>query len=217
MGCGAKPASRLAASLATIAPDAGPSATFVDLSLLPRVRAASVIVPFSMTDPINPESVYCPTCGTRLVQRTNDVPVCPSCGRVAYADPKFAAAAVIPLDGGIVLVQRAIEPGLGMWSFPSGYVNRGEMPNRAVEREVREECGLIVSASWVVGIYSTTGRPVVLGVYNAEVLGGALVAGDETLASRVFPIDDLPKMAFAYDQQIVEDWREGRRMRGTAD
>ena len=112
-----------------------------------------------MHDSIISDSVYCPACGAKLVQRTNDVPVCPSCGRVAYADPKFAAAAVIPLDGGIVLVQRAIEPGLGMWSFPSGYVNRGEMPNRAVEREVREECGLIVSAGWVIGIYSTTGRP----------------------------------------------------------
>ena len=167
-----------------------------------------------MTEPTKPDSVYCPICGTRLRQRANDVPVCPACGRVAYADPKFAAAAVIPHDGGIVLVQRAIEPGLGMWSFPSGYVNRGEVPGRAVEREVLEECGLIVSADWVVGIYATTGQPVVLGVYNAEVLGGALTAGDETLAARVFPVDDLPTMAFPFDDQIVEDWLEGRRLRG---
>ena len=170
-----------------------------------------------MTEITNPDSVYCPRCGTRLVQRSEDVPVCPACGRVAYADPKFAAVAVIPYDGGVVLVQRAIEPGLGMWSFPSGYVNRGETPSEAVAREVREECGLIVSADWVVGVYATAGQPVVLGVYNAEVLGGELIAGDETLAARVFPVDDLPTMAFAYDEQIVEDWREGRRLRGEAD
>ncbi len=167
-----------------------------------------------MTDPIIPDTVYCPTCGTRLRQRTSDVPVCPACGRIAYADPKFAAAAVIPHEGGVVLVQRAIDPGRGMWSFPSGYVNRGETPSRAVEREVREECGLIVSADWVVGIYATAGQPVVLGVYNAEVLGGALIADDETLAARVFPVDDLPDMAFAYDDRIVEDWLAGRRLRG---
>ncbi len=169
-----------------------------------------------MTDQTNSDSVYCQSCGTRLIQRTGDVPVCPACGRVAYADPKFAAAAVIPLDDGIVLVRRAIDPGKGMWSFPSGYVNRGETPSRAVEREVEEECGLIVSADWVVGIYATTGQPVVLGVYNAEVLGGTLVAGDETLAARVFPVDDLPDMAFAYDHQIVDDWQEARRLRTVA-
>ena len=101
-----------------------------------------------------------------------------------------------------------------MWSFPSGYVNRGETPSQAVEREVREECGLIVSANWVIGIYATAGQPVVLGVYNAEVSGGELIAGDETLAARVFPTNDLPAMAFAYDHQIVEDWRECRRLRG---
>ena len=170
-----------------------------------------------MADSIIPDSVYCSTCGTKLRQRAKDVPKCPACGRIAYADPKFAAAAVIPRDGGVVLVQRAIEPGLGMWSFPSGYVNRGELPSEAVEREVREECGLVVSADWVVGVYATAGQPVVLGVYNAEVVGGALIAGDETLASRVFPIDNLPKMAFAYDDRIVEDWRAGRRLRGLAD
>ena len=72
-------------------------------------------------------------------------------------------------------------------------------------------------ADWVIGIYATAGQPVVLGVYNAEVLGGELIAGDETLAARVFPVDDLPAMAFAYDDQIVKDWREGRRLRGEAD
>jgi ADP-ribose pyrophosphatase YjhB (NUDIX family) len=56
-------------------------------------------------------------------------------------DPRLAAAAILPLDGGIVLVRRAIEPAYGRWSFPSGYVNRGEQVERAVEREVLEETG----------------------------------------------------------------------------
>ena len=53
-----------------------------------------------------------------------------------YSDPKVAAAAIIPMDGGIVLLKRAIEPQIGMWGFPSGYVDRGEKLERALEREV---------------------------------------------------------------------------------
>ena len=30
------------------------------------------------------------------------------------------------IDGGIVLLRRAIEPALGKWVFPGGYVDRGE-------------------------------------------------------------------------------------------
>ena len=148
------------------------------------------------------------------MQREDAPPRCAPCGRVLYADPKFAVAAVIPRDGGIALVQRAIEPGLGKWSFPSGYVNRWERPERAVERETLEESGLEVSAKWVVGVYSTPGSPVVLCVYHAETLGGSLIAGDETLAAKVFPLDALPPMAFKYDHRIVKDWLAGCRLRG---
>ena len=67
-------------------------------------------------------------------------PECSECGRTVWNDPKLAAAAIVPVDSGIVMVQRAIEPAIGKWSFPSGYVNRGEKVERAVEREVLDRC-----------------------------------------------------------------------------
>ena len=75
-----------------------------------------------------------------LIQGTDGHPECLDCGRVIWSDPKLAAAAIIPFDNGIVLVQRAIEPAVGKWSFPSGYVNRGEIVEKAIEREALEEC-----------------------------------------------------------------------------
>ncbi|MEX2377158.1 MAG: NUDIX hydrolase [Dehalococcoidia bacterium] len=133
---------------------------------------------------------------------------------MAYADPKLAAAAIIPMDNGIVLVRRAIEPAYGRWSFPSGYVDRGEKVEKAVEREVWEESGLEVSARWLVGLYSEEGRPVVLSVYHAEITGGTLAAGDESSDAGTFPLDRLPEMAFDHDDRIIADWLEGRRLRG---
>ena len=138
---------------------------------------------------------------------------CVECDRIIYSDPKVAVAAIIPMDGGIVLLKRAIEPQMGMWSFPSGYVDRGEKLERALEREVMEECGLQVSVDWLVGVYSDEGQAVVLVVYCAEPVGGELVAGDETSEARVFAVDAMPELAFEHDDRIVRDWQEGLRMR----
>jgi ADP-ribose pyrophosphatase YjhB (NUDIX family) len=133
---------------------------------------------------------------------------CAACDRVIYSDPKLAAAAIIPHGDGIVLIRRGIEPAYGEWSFPSGYVSRGEVVERAVEREALEETGLKVSAKWLVGLYSRADSPVVLAVYHAEIEGGALVAADEALDVGIFKLDSLPELAFEHDSRILVDWRE---------
>jgi ADP-ribose pyrophosphatase YjhB (NUDIX family) len=111
------------------------------------------------------------------------------------------------MDGGIVMVQRAIEPAIGKWSFPSGYVNRGEKVEEAVQREVLEECGLETSIERLVGLYSEDGNPIILVVYEAKIVGGNLESADhETLDVGVFKVDDLPDLAFTHDRGIVADW-----------
>ena len=105
------------------------------------------------------------------------------------------------------MVQRAIEPAIGKWSFPSGYVNRGEKLERAVEREVLEECGLEATVENLVGLYSEEGNSIILAVYEARVTGGKLASTDhETLDVKVFRVDDLPELAFEHDRGIVADW-----------
>ena len=138
--------------------------------------------------------------------------VCSECGRTIWSDPKIACAAIVPMDGGIVIIQRAIEPAVGKWSFPSGYVNRGEKIEHAVEREVREECGLETIVDRLVGLYSKEHDPVVLSVYEVSVTGGVLHSADnETLDVGVFSIDDLPELAFTHDQRIINEWLNSRR------
>lgn len=113
----------------------------------------------------------------------------------------------MPMDDGIVMVQRAIEPEIGKWSFPSGYVNRGEKIEKAVEREVLEECGLETTVGKLVGLYSEKGNSIILAVYEVAVVGGKLESADhETLDVGVFKIDQLPDLAFAHDRGIIEDW-----------
>ncbi len=69
-------------------------------------------------------------------------PYCSACDRAVFEDPKLAVAVVITIGGRILLQRRDIDPGRGAWTFPSGYVDRGEVVEEAAAREVREEAGV---------------------------------------------------------------------------
>jgi 8-oxo-dGTP diphosphatase len=153
---------------------------------------------------------FCPQCATALVSEAiagRDRPSCPACGFVHYDDPKLVAVAVISIDGKLVLGKRSINPRRGYWSFPSGYVNRGEAVDHAAVREVEEETNLIVEVDQLLGLYSEADNPIVLAVYVAHPVGGCLSPGDETSDVGTFSPDDLPELAFPKDERILNDWR----------
>ena len=165
---------------------------------------------------------YCPLCATSLETRNvegKDRPVCPQCGKTIYQDPKVATAVVVERDEKVLMVRRGVEPGLGMWSLPGGYVDRGEMVERAAEREVVEETGLEVKVTGLVGVFSESGHPVILITYDCRTLGGTLKPGPEVMEQGFFSPDHLPPLAFPRDRQILDAWknlREGRhRLEGS--
>lgn len=156
---------------------------------------------------------FCPRCGGQL--QSGEVegrsrPVCADCSFIYYVDPKVAVAIIVPHGDGIVLGRRAIDPGRGAWSFPSGYVDRGEVVEVAACREVLEEVGLRVVIEGLVGLYSTDGEPVILVVYAARVVGGELTVGPEMSEVGIYPPDALPPMAFSHDRRIIADWQRFR-------
>ncbi|PKB62623.1 MAG: hypothetical protein BZY67_04070 [SAR202 cluster bacterium Io17-Chloro-G1] len=159
---------------------------------------------------------YCHRCGQSL--QTEEVngtrrPTCPACGMVVYFDPKLAAVVLVSDSDNLLFVRRAIEPMLGRWSFPSGYVDRGEAVEHAAVREVREETNLDVETTGLLGVYSSNGSPVALVAYAARVTGGVLRAGDEAQDARFFPVDALPELPFPHDDQILKDWREKKQLK----
>jgi 8-oxo-dGTP diphosphatase len=145
----------------------------------------------------------------RLVDH-RERPSCPGCGWTLFLDPKVAAAAVLELSGGILLCRRAIEPGLGKWSFPAGFVDRGEVVETALLREIEEETGLAARLAGLVGVYSHPGNPVVLIVYAGKAEGTPRPSA-EASDLRVFPPDAPPELAFEHDLRIIQDWRDQRR------
>jgi ADP-ribose pyrophosphatase YjhB (NUDIX family) len=152
---------------------------------------------------------FCPQCATPIVWRSEsgrERPVCPNCNFIHYDDPKLVAVAVIPIEGKLVLGRRSINPRVGYWSFPSGYVNRGEPVDAAAAREVNEEMNLEVQVEHLLGLYSRRDDPIVLAVYVARVTGGELSPGDEVSEVGLFDPRDLPELAFPNDLHILHDW-----------
>ena len=154
---------------------------------------------------------FCFQCGTALedrFQEDRDRPTCPSCGFIHYLDPKVAVAVVLGDASGVLLGKRMIDPASGKWSFPAGYVNRGEILEEAAVREVAEELGVNVRLRGLVGVYSEAGNPVVLIVYGGEIVGGQPSPdGREVSEVRRFDLDALPELAFPHDRKVLADWK----------
>jgi len=159
---------------------------------------------------------FCPECASPVVYQVvsgRERATCPTCAFVHYEDPKLVAVALVSIDDKLVLGRRSINPRRGFWSFPSGYVDRGEPVHAAAAREVREETCLVVEIEELLGLYSESDNPIVLAVYTARAVGGRLEAGDEVSEVGLFTVNDMPELAFPNDVHILNDWKARQAIR----
>lgn len=158
--------------------------------------------------------MFCERCGAPTEERIVDGrerPVCTACEAVTYLDPKLAVTVVIERDGRVLLGKRAAwTRSPGAWSFPAGFVERGEVVEAAAIREVAEETGLVVELGPILGAFSELGEAVVLLVYPATSIAGSPVAGDDLTELHWFPPGALPELAFPHDEAIIQLWRSWR-------
>jgi 8-oxo-dGTP diphosphatase len=114
---------------------------------------------------------------------------------------------LIEQEGRILLVRRINEPFRGLWSLPAGFVDAGEDPARAAERECLEETGLTVRALGVLEVIAGREHPrgadFVI-VYRGEILNGELHPGDDADRVQWFSAGGLPPLAFVATQKVLE-------------
>ncbi len=138
--------------------------------------------------------------------------VCTKCDFIHYQQPKIAAGTIVDLDGGIVLIKRAVDPRKDFWSFPCGFQEIDETVEQAATRETEEECGLRVELDGHIGTYSYVqswhGGAVVVVAYRARVTGGELRAGDDAADVRIVRPDAIPwdDLAFKSSHAALKDW-----------
>lgn len=158
---------------------------------------------------------YCYQCGGEL----HWLPVegmtrerCPRCGWVHYPQLKVSAAALVTRGDALLLVRRSNHPWRGCWYLPAGYVEAGEDPARAAERELQEETGLTAAANELAGVYFFDDDPRgngLLLVYRCDLNGGLLHATAEADQAGYFRADNLPTpLTGAGHQRAIRDWAQ---------
>ena len=156
------------------------------------------------------EIKFCPYCGTATQPKqiyTRIRAVCPNCDWVHYEDPKVAAAVLVQKNGSVLLARRIFHPNKGEWTLPAGFVDAHEDPESAAIRECFEETGLEVKITGLRDVISgrehERGADMVI-IYDAEIIGGELVAGDDADQVAFFPLKQLPVLAFQATKKALE-------------
>ncbi len=161
------------------------------------------------------EFKYCPLCGKGLTRNTvegKDALCCVSnnCGYVFWDNPLPVVAAIVEMDGKVLLARNKEWPEK-MFGLITGFLEKGETPEIAVKREVKEELGLDAEIIEFVGLYSFFERNQLIIAYQLSAIG-EIKLGDELAEIKLIPIDKLKPWTFGTGH-AVRDWLERRSAR----
>lgn len=162
---------------------------------------------------------FCSSCGAPL--EFGEIPgedrdrlACPDCGHIAYVNPRLVVTALPITDAGeIILIRRGIEPGLGSWAQPGGFLEVDETVNQAAIRETWEETGLLIEPGEIIGLYSRLEAAIVTIVFEARIVGGVAAPTPEALEIAAFAPESIPwpGIAFKTTEWALRDWIDLRR------
>ncbi len=147
---------------------------------------------------------------------THERDVCATCGFVHYVNPKIVTGSVVRHDGRILLCRRAIEPRVGYWTLPAGFMEVGETAEQAAVREAREEANAAIVIDRLLAVYTIPRIAQVQIMYLAHLDEGVFSAGPESLEVKLASWDEIPwdDLAFPTVRWALQQYRS---IEGTTD
>jgi ADP-ribose pyrophosphatase YjhB (NUDIX family) len=164
---------------------------------------------------------YCSECGQPLELRVppgDNLPrhVCPACHTIHYQNPKLVVGCVPEFDGRILLCKRAIEPRLGYWTIPAGFMENGETLQAAAARESWEEALARVEIGTLLAVVNVVHAHQVHVMFRAVLPAAEFGVGTESLEVGLYRADDIPWPEIAFPsvefalRRYLEDRAAGR-------
>jgi NADH pyrophosphatase NudC (nudix superfamily) len=135
---------------------------------------------------------FCPLCATALdrgVHGERERNACPACGWVHWDNPTPVVAALIQLEGKVLIARNAAWPEK-MFGLITGFLERDESPFDAVAREVAEETALRVVSAELIGAYEFARMNQLIVAYHV-VAEGAVRLSEELAEYRLIEPDRL--------------------------
>ena len=150
---------------------------------------------------------FCPRCRGALEREENHLR-CSVCGERYWANALPAVQALLERDGRVLLAKRGIEPRLGHWDLPGGFVEETETAEEAVARELREETGLELESATLLRIdIEPYADRFVFSVTFRVTAAGDPVPADDVAELRWFGTSELPaEMAFPGQERVLGAW-----------
>lgn len=161
---------------------------------------------------------YCLQCGHQAEHKIPPMDsrprlVCGHCGYIHYENPKVICGAVLEYQGKILLCRRAIEPRLGYWTLPAGFMEIGETMRQGANRECFEEAEANGQNLQLYCLYDIPSIGQIHVMYRGQLLNGTFGVGEESLECALFDEQDIPwdELAFENVVQTLQHYFMDRR------
>lgn len=147
---------------------------------------------------------FCSQCGVAVELKTpagDHLPryVCAGCGEVHYRNPKVIVGCVPETDDGrILMCRRAIEPRLGLWTFPAGFLEMGEASGAGAARETLEEAGATVEIGELFAVINVPYVSQIYMIHRGRLVSAQHHPTPESSETRLMREDEIPWEAIAF-------------------
>lgn len=146
---------------------------------------------------------FCSLCGHALTRRVPpgdrlERDVCDHCGQIEYQNPKVVVGCVPEWEGRIVMCRRAIQPRLGYWTFPAGFLELDETMAEGAARETFEESGVRVEIDRLLAVMDVPEIGQVHVVYGGRACSADPHPTDETSEVALMAEADIPWNEIAF-------------------
>jgi len=140
---------------------------------------------------------YCSNCGSRVVLKVPEgdfLPrhVCEQCATIHYVNPKVVVGSVPEYEGRILLCKRGIEPRLGYWTIPAGFMENDETLEAGAAREAVEEARIQVEIGSLLLLANVTSARQVHVFFRSRMLTPDFGVTHESLEVKLVREQDIP-------------------------
>ncbi|NCV87410.1 MAG: NUDIX hydrolase [Oxalobacteraceae bacterium] len=140
---------------------------------------------------------FCSACGASTEFRVPEGDsrlraVCSRCDTIHYVNPKMVLGTIPVWGEQVLLCRRAIEPRLGMWTLPAGFMELGETLGEGAARETTEEAGAEFELQGLFSVLNVARVGQVHFFFRAALISDQFDPGHETMEARLFAEDEIP-------------------------
>ena len=141
---------------------------------------------------------------------THERNVCADCDHVEYNNPTIVNIVVATYKNEILFCKRAIEPRIGCWTLPGGYMESGETPQQGAAREALEEAGVKVKIGPLLAMYQPPSKNKVIMIFHGELPSREADPGTESQEVEFFKWEDIPwkELAFPYIKDALDVYQK---------